>query len=76
MKKVFIINGHQKYPFSRGRLNASLVEKAEEFFRLQNYEVRKTTMEDSYKVEEEIEKFKWADLIFFQTPLNWMSVSW
>ncbi|MEM7102918.1 MAG: NAD(P)H-dependent oxidoreductase [Bacteroidota bacterium] len=76
MKNVFIINGHQKYPFSEGRLNASLVEKAENFFESKGCAVKKTTMEDAYEVNEEIEKFKWADLVFFQTPLNWMGVSW
>ncbi len=76
MKNVFIINGHQKYPFSEGRLNASLVEKAEQFFISKECNIKKTTMEDVYQVEEEIEKFKWADLVFFQTPLNWMGVSW
>ena len=30
MSKVFIINGHQPYPFSPGRLNATLVERARE----------------------------------------------
>ena len=76
MKNIFIINGHQKYPFSEGRLNASLTEKAENFFKNSGYTVKKTTMEDDYEVSQEIEKFKWADVVFFQTPLNWMSVSW
>ncbi len=76
MKHVFIINGHQKYPFSEGKLNASLAQKAEDFFRDNGWEIQKTTMEDAYDVGEEIEKFKWADVVFFQTPLNWMGVSW
>ncbi|ABW26631.1 conserved hypothetical protein [Acaryochloris marina MBIC11017] len=28
MKNVFIINAHEAYPFSEGKLNATLVEKA------------------------------------------------
>lgn len=76
MKNIFIINGHQKYPFSEGKLNSSLTQKAEEFFTNKGFEVQKTTMEDNYEVNEEIEKFKWADVVFFQTPLNWMGVSW
>ncbi|MEL6988360.1 MAG: flavodoxin family protein, partial [Bacteroidota bacterium] len=59
---VFIINGHQKYPFSEGKLNASLVEKAEKYFKDKGFEVRKTTMEDEYEATQEIEKFKWADV--------------
>lgn len=76
MKNIFLINGHQKYPFSAGKLNESLTQKAEDFFQNRGFEVKKTTMEDEYDVTEEIEKFKWADVIFFQTPLNWMGVSW
>ena len=76
MKRVFIINGHQKYPFSEGRLNASLADRAEKFFVAKGYEVSKTNTEDNYVAEEEITKFSSADLIFFQTPLNWMGVSW
>lgn len=76
MKNVFIINGHQKYPFSEGKLNSSLTQKAESFFESKGFEVQKTTMDDSYDVNEEIEKFKWADVVFLQTPLNWMGVSW
>ena len=32
MSHIFIINGHQKYPFSEGRLNATLTDKAKTFF--------------------------------------------
>lgn len=28
MSKVFIINGHQRYAFAKGELNAALVERA------------------------------------------------
>lgn len=76
MKNIFIINGHQKYPFSEGKLNASFIEKAEKLFIDNGYAIQKTTTEDTYEVNAEIEKFKWADLVFFQTPLNWMGVSW
>ncbi len=76
MKNVFIINGHQKYPFSEGRLNTSLVDKAKVYFSSNGCEIKVTTMEDDYDVNEEIEKFKWADIVFFQTPLNWMGVTW
>lgn len=76
MKNVFIINGHQKYPFAQGTLNASLAEMAKNHFESLGYNVKETTMENDYNVSEEIEKFKWADLVFLQTPINWMGVTW
>lgn len=76
MKHVFIINGHQEYPFSSGKLNASLVRKAEGILGENGYEVKVTATAEPYKVEEEIEKFKWADIVILQMPINWMSGSW
>lgn len=76
MKKIFIINGHQYYPFAEGKLNKTLAEKASKMFEDSGFEVRTTITEKGYDVEEELEKFLWADAVYFQTPLNWMGVSW
>jgi modulator of drug activity B len=76
MKNVLIINGHKKYPFSEGALNASLASKAEAFFRQQSWEVKTTVAAHAYDVAEEISKLKWADVVLLQTPLNWMGVPW
>ena len=76
MKKVFIINGHQYYPFAEGKLNGTLVEKATEILKSKGYELKTTTMNDEYDVEEEVEKHLWADVILLQTPVNWMGVTW
>ena len=76
MKKIFVINGHQYYPFAEGKLNKTFEEKAAEIFKKEGYEIKKTTTEKAYNIDEEIEKFQWADVIFVQAPLNWMSVSW
>jgi modulator of drug activity B len=76
MKNVFIINAHEPYPFSPGKLNRSVIEKAREFFIGRGCEIKETTMTDPYDVSKEIEKHQWADLIFLQTPVNWMGVTW
>ena len=44
MKNVFIINAHQPYPFSEGRLNKTLVERASQLLTERGYNVRTTTM--------------------------------
>lgn len=76
MKKIFIINGHQHYPFAEGKLNKSLIEKATQILSDGDFEIKTTAAEHEYDIEEEIEKFLWADIVFLQTPLNWMGVSW
>lgn len=76
MTKIFILNGHHKYPYSAGQLNASLVERAETYFLAKGWEVQKTATEETYDVAAEIEKFKWADVVLLQMPLNWMGVPW
>ncbi|ADE55806.1 NAD(P)H-dependent oxidoreductase [Coraliomargarita akajimensis] len=76
MKKLLIINGHEPYPFSTGKLNATLVDKAQLVAAAKGYEVRTTSMQDAYAVEDEIAKHQWADLVLLQTPVNWMMVPW
>ncbi len=76
MKNVFIINAHEAYPFSEGKLNATLVDKAKTNLTQKGYDVKITTMKDDYDVEQEIEKHQWADVIILQTPVNWMEVPW
>ncbi len=33
-------------------------------------------VEGEYDIAEEIEKFKWADIIVFHTPIYWMYLPW
>jgi len=76
MTNVFIINGHHQSFGSPGTLNASLADRAETFFRNKGHVVRKTKVEDGYDVADEIEKFKWSNVVFLQMPINWMGAPW
>ena len=76
MTKVFIINAHQPYPFSEGKLNASLIEKAQAHFDKLGYETRLTTMSDDWDIDTEIANHQWADIVLLQSPVNWMGVPW
>ena len=76
MANVFIINAHQHYPFSQGRLNRSLAEKAAEILSSKGHAIRTTGMEDGHDVAVELDKHQWADAIILQTPVNWMGVPW
>ena len=76
MSKILIINAHEYYPFSEGRLNHALVEKAAQTLLAKGHAVQTTTMKDDYDVATELEKHQWADVVLLQTPVNWMGVPW
>lgn len=76
MPNVLIINAHEYYPFSEGRLNNTLAENAASILSGKGYGVRHTTMREEYDVNAEVEKHQWADVVLLQTPVNWMGVPW
>lgn len=76
MSNIFILNGHQPYPFSEGRLTEALVDRATSFFAEQGHSVRISRVLDAYDPEEEVVNHQWADLVVMQFPVNWMSVPW
>ena len=63
MQNVFIINAHEQWPFSEGRLNRSMAERATVKLKNKGYEIQMTTMQDDYNVEKEIERHMWADAL-------------
>lgn len=77
MKKVLIINGHQYYDVvAKGELTQHYIDTANDFFLKNGFEVKQTHIEKGYNVEEECEKFEWADYVLFQYPVYWMGVPW
>ena len=77
MKNVLIINGHQKYEgFAEGKLTQTFIDNAKDFFKENEFEGKETAIDKGYDIQEEVEKFAWADYILFQYPVYWMSVPW
>ena len=77
MKKVLIINGHQFYDgVARGKLTKHYIDNANDFFIKNGFEVKYTHLEKGYDNEEEMQKVEWADYIFLQYPVFWMSLPW
>ncbi len=76
MKNVFIINGHQPYPFAKGRLTATLVAMAREHALQRGYAVELTEVAKGWEVETEIARHQWADVVLLQFPVNWMGTPW
>lgn len=73
MDKFLIINGHQRYETAEGRLNQTLSGHIGSFLKKRG-EVQTTTLQHGYDLEEERQKFLWADLVIYQTPIYWFSV--
>ena len=77
MKKVLLLNLHQKYEgIANGNLTRSILAEAKTFFKENGYEIKETTIDEGYDVAAELEKFKWADLFFVQSPVYWMGLPW
>lgn len=75
MKKVFIINGGQHFAHSGGKFNETLAGWTAHYFRDQlGSEVRLTNINEPYNPEEEVEKYVWADLIVYHTPVWWFQL--
>ena len=77
MKKVLIINAHQKYEgFANGKLNLTFMNAAKETLEANECEVKTTYIEMGYDIEEEIDKHEWADIVITQTPVYWFNTPW
>lgn len=73
MNNILIINGHQKYDSAEGNLNHTLMDRMISLLSEQN-NIKTTIIQNGYKIEEEQQKFLWADLVIYQTPIFWFSV--
>jgi modulator of drug activity B len=75
MKKIFIINGGQKFGHSGGRFNQTISKETLDFFQnKEGFEVKSTDINDEYNPAEEVDKFVWADVIIYHTPIWWFQL--
>ncbi|MDJ1469900.1 NAD(P)H-dependent oxidoreductase [Xanthocytophaga flava] len=75
MKKIFIINGGQSFAHSGGQFNETLTAVTETFFKNQpGFEVKTTHVSENYNPKEEVEKYKWADIVIYHTPVWWFQL--
>jgi modulator of drug activity B len=73
LKNILIINGHQKYDSSEGNLNQTLMDHMVRLLSEEN-KIKTTSVQNGYTISEEQEKFIWADVVIYQTPIYWFSV--
>ncbi len=75
MKKIFVINAGQDFGHSGGLLNKTLSEWTAGYFKNSGeYEIKFTDINSEYNLSEEVEKFVWADVIIYHTPIWWFQI--
>jgi modulator of drug activity B len=75
MTKIFIINGGQKFGHSGGRFNETISNETLNFFKNNSdFEVKTTNINEEYNPVSEVEKFVWADVIIYHTPIWWFQL--
>jgi NADPH dehydrogenase (quinone) len=77
MKKILIINAHQKYEgVAEGKLNQTMVDIMQKELESKGNEIKITNIEKGYEPQKEVEKHVWADLIITQSPVYWFGTPW
>lgn len=74
MKNIFIINGGQNFAHSGGAFNKTLTGWTADFFTSNDFDVRIFNINDEFDAMAEVENFKWADIIVYNTPIWWFQV--
>ncbi|SLM61527.1 MULTISPECIES: NAD(P)H-dependent oxidoreductase [Dickeya] len=76
MQNVLIINAGKAFGHSKGELNRTLTDVAATFLRDKGREIRITTVDDGYDIEQEVQNILWADAVIYQMPGWWMGTPW
>ncbi|ACZ75227.1 NAD(P)H dehydrogenase (quinone) [Dickeya parazeae Ech586] len=76
MQNVLIINAGKAFGHSKGELNRTLTDVAATFLRDKGRQVRVTTVDEGYDIEQEVQNILWADAIIYQMPGWWMGAPW
>ena len=76
MKKILLLNGGNAFAQSHGQYNTTLHDAAVAFLDRAGFDVKTTFIDGGYDVEEEVQKFLWADVVIYQMPGWWMGAPW
>ncbi|WP_137971526.1 NAD(P)H-dependent oxidoreductase [Pseudomonas sp. F(2018)] len=76
MKKILLLNGGKQFAHSDGRYNATLHDAAVAYLDRAGFDVKTTFIDGGYDIEDEVQKFLWADLVIYQMPGWWMGTPW
>lgn len=74
MKNIFLINGGQHFAQSGGSFNKTVIEWTVDFLQQNDFNVKVTDINSEFNAIDEVENFKWADVIIYNTPIWWFQV--
>lgn len=75
MKKILVINAGQNFQHSGGRYNDTITENTLAVLeKFDDVEVRVSNIKEGYDMNEEVEKFVWADYIIYHTAMWWFQL--
>lgn len=73
---VLLINSGEAFAQAKGELNQTLHHVAKNYFAASMFNIKETHISNGFDIDEEIDKFLWADYIIYQMPVWWMSMPW
>lgn len=76
IRHVLIINGGAKHAFAAGTLNAMLAAVAAETAKNAGATYEMSTAFEPFDADEEVQRFKRADLVIYQMSAWWMGTPW
>lgn len=76
MSNILMVNGAKQFAHSNGELNDTLTELANTVLGELGHSVKISRADSDYEIQQEIQKYVWADVIIYQTPGWWMGVPW
>ena len=75
MTNIFIINAAQTFGHSDGRFNDTIAQQTLDFFAHKpGYEVKITNIQDGYDAAEQVQRYVWADIVIYHTPIWWFQL--
>lgn len=76
MSNILIINGAKQFAHSKGELNDTLTALAKTVLCEMGHTVKVSRADSDYDIQEEIQKYVWADVVIYQMPGWWMGAPW
>lgn len=71
---VFIINAGQYFGHSGGQFNNTITDVTTAFLKDKDINLKVTAIANGYDPDEEVNKFVWADIIIYHTPIWWFQL--